>query len=515
MRLFIVLLVSVVAWSGLSSFVSQEGPGALEESSSPEEPVALQSEEVLRILAALNAIGGFEKVTLDEEAGVLRLRGSVGSPAARRIAEEISRKVTDPLYVANGIEVIAQEITADQPEVDEGLAADEKDEALEGQLRSILSTVEPLAEVNATVKAGIVHLTGKTKDEEALGRTVELAQKMDGVLFVDNGVQMTASIPDQLRSTTGRLRDMLGDLITKLPMIAIGLVVFLFALFLARLVRRSRLVGRLFSNQPLLQALALRLVATAIVVLGALLSLDLMGATAVVGAVLGTAGIVGLAVGFAFKDIVENYLAGILLAISRPFGAKDAVKIGNYEGKVIRLSARETMLMTYDGNHLQIPNAEVFGSAVLNYSRNPRRRFDFVVGVGNDEDLSHSQHLAVQALVDMEGVMEDPGPNVRLDGFADYSMTLHMYGWVDQSQYDFGKVKSEAVRSVKRVLDEAGVEMPNPISQVLMQRVAPKIQAPKAKESAVPAHDLEVSKEIEEQIDQEVQEGEDLLEQGS
>ena len=107
----------------------------------PQEPV---SKEVQSILAALAAIGGFEAVTLDEEAGVLRLRGSVESPAARRIAEEISKKVANPLYVANGIEVIANEAEVGSEEADEGLALDEVDKALEGQLRSILSTVQPL-----------------------------------------------------------------------------------------------------------------------------------------------------------------------------------------------------------------------------------------------------------------------------------------------------------------------------------------------------------------------------------
>ena len=364
----------------------------------------------------------------------------------------------------------------------------------------------------ANVKAGIVHLKGLTKDADALEQIVQLAQKMDGVLFVDNEVTVNTSLPDQLRSTTGRIKAKVGDMVTKLPMIIIGVAVFFFALFLARMVRGSRLVGRLFSKQPLLQSVALRLVATAIVVLGALLALDLMGATAVVGAVLGTAGIVGLAVGFAFKDIVENYLAGILLAISRPFAAKDAVQIGSLEGKVIRLSARETMLMTYDGNHVQIPNAQVFGSAILNYSRNPKRRFDFVVGVGNGEDLAHSQHLAVQALTDMDGVMVDPGPYARLDGFGDSSMTVHLYGWVDQSKFDFSKVKSEAVRNVKRVLDEAGVDMPNPISQVLMQRVAKQAAPSNPTESASPAHDLTVDKEIEAQIDEQPKETGDLLE---
>lgn len=464
-----------------------------------------------RIRAAFNAIGGLDAVTVDEVAEVVRLKGTVASLAARRVAEEVARKVADPLYVANAIEVVAPEVTDEGPPK-EGLASDDKDEATEGQLRSILGTVDALKNVRSRAKVGIVHLTGKTSDEGALQRMVELARTLEGVLFVDNQVQIETTVVGQVTDTWGTLKKKGTRLLGQLPLVGIGLLIFFLAVALSRAVRRSRVIGRVFSSHALVQTVALRIVSTVIVLAGVMIALDVMDASGVVGALLGTAGIVGLAVGFAFKDIVENYLAGILLAINRPFAAKDAVQIGEWQGKVIRLSARETMLMTYDGNHVQIPNAQVFGNAVLNFSRNPRRRFDFVVGIGNEEDLGRAQRVANEAMRVMEGVMGDPAPYTRLDGFGDSSMTLHFYGWVDQAKYDFSKVKSEVIRTVKRALDENDIDMPNPITQVLLETVERAAPKPKLAESAAPAHDLSVDNDIEEQIDDDPQAQTDLLE---
>ena len=110
---------------------------------------------------------------------------------------------------------------------------------------------------------------------------------------------------------------------------------------------------------------------TIVVLLGILLALNLLGATALVGAVLGSAGVVGLVLGFAFKDIAENYVSGVLLSLRRPFAPGDHLLIDKYEGKVVALTSRATLLMTMDGNHLSLPNSLVFKSVVLNFSVNP------------------------------------------------------------------------------------------------------------------------------------------------
>ena len=473
---------------------------------------------VERIEAALEAIGGFDQVHVSEEAGVIRLRGEVALPSARQAAERVAeRAAPEALYVANGIEVVADE----EEDGDNGsLAVDDTDSAIAGTLRRILGQVPDLEKVELYVAGGVVHLRGTTRSEEALERAVEIARGQDGVLYVDEGVTVKTTVGEQVHGTLDELAERGKDFLGKLPVAGIALLVLILAAFLAKRLAGSRVGTRLFSDRPLIQQVVARLMATFLLIGGVLLALEIMGATGAVGAVLGTAGIVGLAVGFAFKDIVENYLAGILLAFHRPFAAGDYVTIADTSGKIIRLASRETILMTLEGNHVQIPNAEVFKASMTNFTRNPKRRFDFTVGIGTSEELASAQKLGVAALLGMEGVMEDPEPFAWVEGFADSSMTVHYYGWVDQRTHDWGKVKSEAIRQVKRALDKAGIDLPNPIYEVDVYteegKRAKHLDKERTVEPAAAPHDLSVDHEIDKQIaeDPDAQKP-DLLDEGA
>ncbi|HJK93655.1 MAG TPA: mechanosensitive ion channel [Polyangiaceae bacterium LLY-WYZ-15_(1-7)] len=471
---------------------------------------------VARIRAALDAIGGYDAVSLDQEAGVIRLRGEVPTAAARQAAEQVAeRAAPDALFVANAIEIVAPR---SEDEADPTLAADETDQAIAGAIRRIFGAVDELRAVEVRVDGGIVHLRGTVREPAAADRAVEIAGERDGVIYVDADVAVEASLQEQLQATMTELEEKGREALGRLPVLGVALLIVLLALFLARWVARARVGSRVMKRSPLIHQMILRVVATLVLVGGVLLALDVLGATGVVGAILGTAGIVGLAVGFAFKDIVENYLAGILLAFHRPFAAGDLVALGEREGKVIRLSSRETILMTLEGNHLQIPNSEVFKATMVNYTRNPRRRFDFVVGVGTGEELAAAVRIGVEALEAMEGVMVDPAPFARVEGFGDSSMSVRFFGWVDQGSYDWFKVRSEAVRRVKRALDGEGIDVPNPIFDLDVFREegrrAKHLRPAPAEPEAAP-HDLSVDEDIDKQIaeDPEAQEV-DLLEPG-
>lgn len=117
-----------------------------------------------------------------------------------------------------------------------------------------------------------------------------------------------------------------------------------------------------------------------------IVALQILGATALLGLVLGSAGVIGIALGFAVRDTVDNYVSSLMLSIRQPFRANDHVLIGDSEGRVIRLTSRATILMTLDGNHLRIPNATAFKAIILNYTRNPQRRIEFNLGIDSDDD---------------------------------------------------------------------------------------------------------------------------------
>jgi small-conductance mechanosensitive channel len=219
---------------------------------------------------------------------------------------------------------------------------------------------------------------------------------------------------------------------------------------------------------------------------GLLLAFDLLGITSLVGAVLGTAGVAGLAIGFAFQDIIENYLAGALLSIQQPFNVNDVVEVDNRQGRVVRLTARELVLLTFEGNHVRLPNAMVFKSVTVNYTRNPRRLFHFDVGVGVQEDLVAATQLGVNTLDAMKGVMAEPAPFARIEALGDFAVIVRFHGWVNQRDADFFKVQSEAIRLVKTAFDEAGIDMPEPTQRVLTRPMeAPASPKKPAKDESV------------------------------
>jgi small-conductance mechanosensitive channel len=304
----------------------------------------------------------------------------------------------------------------------------------------------------------------------------------------------------------------LTDAVAYLPVLGIAVMVLIFFGFVGSFIDRLLPSFQRMGLSQMAGGLLVRLLRAFLWLIGVVLTLDILGVTALVGAVLGTAGLMGIAIGFAFQDIIENYLAGLILSVRHPFNLNDHVKMGAEEGKVIRLTSRELVLMTLDGNHVRIPNAVVFKSTIYNYTRNPRRRFNFDTGIDVEEDLQRVQRIGGDTLRSMESVMGEPGPFSLVHELGDFNVIVTFYGWVDQSRADFAKVRSEAIRLVKNALDDAGVLMPEPIYNVRMQTVSKNLveeARDRKKKTALDPDfqkegDVAVEKDIEEQIEEDL-----------
>ena len=292
-------------------------------------------------------------------------------------------------------------------------------------------------------------------------------------------------------------------LIAHLPLLLAAIVIVLLAARLGRLVSQRLHWLRLRTRNPYLDGLIRRIVHGVILIAGVLIALDLLNATALVGALLGSAGVLGLALGFAFKDIAENYIAGILLSLRRPFSPGDTVRIDSYEGKVAALSARDMVLVTMDGNELRLPNALVFKAVLLNFTSNPRRRFEFTFHIDASHSIRKAQEIALAEVAGIEGVLADPAPSWSLVEFGSAGTVLRFFGWIDQRESDLGKIRSEAIRLVKGAFWRAGISGPRTTNHVVLSR-ADDDGAAALRDDAEPATSIGVDTSVNRDIDSQV-----------
>ena len=335
------------------------------------------------------------------------------------------------------------------------------DARIAARLRDIFANVPSLANIGVVASGGVVFLSGTAPDDAAIARAEAIAAGVDGVVTVESAIERDVSV--DLGANIGGLEDRLASLWRTLPLAGFALLVAL-AIGLAGHILASlgRLWRRLAPNVFLAE-----LIASAIrfifVIMGIVIALDMIGAGALMGAVLGGAGVIGIALGFAMRDTVENYVASLMLSLRQPFRANDHVVIESHEGRVIRLTSRATVLMTPDGNQLRIPNSTVFKAVILNYTRNPQRRFDFVLGVDADDDAEAARQLGRETLRALDFVLDDPVAEVRITQVGDSNVVLHFLGWIDQREADWHKAKSHAIAACKVALEEAGFALPEPI----------------------------------------------------
>lgn len=339
------------------------------------------------------------------------------------------------------------------------------------RIRGIFAQVPSLSGISLRVEDGVVSLSGMAADAEAISRAEEIASRVDGVATVENNIErdLTADGTYGL----GPLGEKFAQFTRLLPLIGaaalVGLLIALAGHFLASL---TGLWQRLAPNGFLAELIGSSI--RFVFLIGALvIALDMIGAGALMGAVLGGAGVIGIALGFAMRDSVENYVASLMLSLRQPFRANDHVVIDSFEGLVIRLTSRATILMTLEGNHLRIPNSQVFKAVIVNFSTNPQRRFDFVLGVDADDDPTIARKVGVDALRQLPFVLARPEPQGRIVEVGDSSIVIRFLAWVDQQETDWGKARSEAIPAVMQALEAAGIIMPEPIYRLRFDGTGP------------------------------------------
>ena len=341
--------------------------------------------------------------------------------------------------------------------------AAESDERIRSRIENIFAELEPLREVSVYVGEGVVILRGEVANEVAAQQAERLASRLAGVVTVTDEMSRTLAVADNVRPVLERLRTQSLNFIKALPLIGLALLVLTVFILLGNFLAGRQFLWRKIAPNPFLADLMAQATRVIILLLGIILALNLLGAAAVITTILGGAGVIGLAIGFAVRDTVENYISSVMLSLRQPFRAKDHVVINDLEGIVVRLTSRATILMTLDGNHMRIPNAAVFKGIILNYSTNPERRFEFELGVDAEDDPVAGMKAGLDAIRELDFILRDPEPDALINTVGDSNIVLTFYAWIDQRETNFGKARSLAIRAAMRALEEQGFTLPEPI----------------------------------------------------
>ncbi len=403
--------------------------------------------------------------------------------------------------------------TSDQPTGTIAIQDDAaSDAAIANRIRDILRELEGYEDISLTVSSGIVTLRGTTLDMASAARLTELVGRVEGVVAIENEVYETTDVARRLNPAVERFKSRGYQFVAFLPLAMIALAVFfavvLFGFFIAR---RKQPWDRMSPN-AFIADIYRQIVRLFFIVAGLVIALDIVGATALLSGILGAAGIVGLAIGFAVRDTVENFIASIMLSIRQPFRPNDTVEIEGDTGKVIRLTSRATILLSFDGNHIRIPNATVFKSRIVNFSRNAERRFTFTLSVASDADLDQARHMAEDTLNALPFVLDSPEVSVWIQSVDDFWVTLNMAAWINQTETNIVLARSEAIRLTQAAFDAAGIAAPLPSYRIENLPGAPTpTQEPgpgdQRQDTAAPApaQDVEATaeKELEKIVDQE------------
>ena len=405
--------------------------------------------------------------------------------------------------------VLAQETEQPQSAITVEDSA-EKDAAIAVRIRDILGELEGYENVTVTVSSGIVTLRGTTVDAATGQRLSELVGRVEGVVAIENEVTETTDVVERLNPAVDRFLARFKQIISFLPLAAVALTAFVLVVFAGLALARMRWPWDRMAPNAFIADIYRQLVRLVFVVGGLVVALDILGATALLSTILGAAGIVGLAIGFAVRDTVENFIASIMLSIRQPFRPNDTVEIEGDIGNVIRLTSRATILLSFDGNHIRIPNATVFKSRIVNYSRHDTRRFMLHLGVAFDADLAKAQTLALETVRALPFVLEAPVPQVWIEGFGESAVDIRVTAWVAQHETSFVQGRGEAYRAVLAAFDAAGIYMPENTLRVLQG--PPELE--KIKGKVVTEVPLDVDATAEAQLEQIVAEERQALPEG-
>ena len=391
----------------------------------------------------------------------------VSAPAAGQVADTPDVAVSD--------RAVAVEPTA-------------RDEAIEQRISRILDATGWYSGAEVSVDDGVVFLDGVAGTQEQRAWARDLAARTEDVVAVVNRIAVHEEVNWDLAPAMAEIEALARRLVAALPLLLLAVLILPLAWWLSSAI--AALVRRLLAprlEQDFLRDVIARAIAIPVLLVGVYLVLQLAGLTGLAVSLLGGAGVVGIVLGFAFRDIAENFLSSLLLSIRRPFRQGDVIGVAGHEGVVQTMNTRSTILLTLDGNHVQIPNATVFKSTIVNYTAAPARRVTAEVGIGYDASIGDTQTLIAEVLRRHDAILRDPPPTVLVDALGSATVNLQAHFWIDGRTLSPHKVRSSALRLIKRALVEHGVSMPDEAREIIFPQGVPLVRPEGLEAAPAPA----------------------------
>ena len=332
-------------------------------------------------------------------------------------------------------------------------------------------TAEPVAgQKLVTVQANNrVLLTVTEQDAQDFGLPLE-ALAEDWTERLKDSFDKPPIAIDVAQRLNSTVRQISRDAVESIPALIGVLIVILFTWIVAKIVRYSGFKwAQRTEGDRSTEILIGRLCYGGVWVAGAVIALGVWGID--FATMLGALGLTSVAIGFSLKDVLSNYISGVILLSARPFHIGDQVVINGYEGEITQVQLRSTTLRTYDGRMVYIPNQEVFQASITNNTASKYLRSSVFVGIDYDADIVEARKVIVKAISTHERVQPDPLPEVLVHELAASTVNLEVRFWVDSRRSGFLETTSTVAQSVKEALQEHDIEMPTEIYTLLLKDV--------------------------------------------
>ena len=257
----------------------------------------------------------------------------------------------------------------------------------------------------------------------------------------------------------------LRDFVRLLPNIVIASLIIVLGFYAAKLIKKlSQKIFQRFTQHDTISNLFSSFVYLLAIGVTLFIALSVLHLDKAVTSILAGAGIAGIALDFAFHDIAANFMSGLLLSIRRPLVIGDLVKSNDIMGKVMTINMRDTIIQSFQGQLVIVPNKEIFQNSLENFTRSGKRRIDLTVGVSYGEDLDRVKQVTLEAVKNVTVLDRERPVQLFYNEFADSSINYTLQFWINSPEQPiFWQGTSEAIMLIKKSYDQNGISIPYPI----------------------------------------------------